>query len=94
MSIGILAGCPKPLFQIQPSETKLATVGTKTASKEEMIEWAVEAYPNAPWFRLRDKPGGKIIAKNEHIADALAVVHAGLETDQFAQFMTMYRSAA
>lgn len=77
----------KPLIQVQPFETKLATVGTKTASKEEMIEWADEAYPDAPWMRV--KKTNKMLGKNEHLADAVAVAHAGLKTDQFLQIMEM-----
>jgi Holliday junction resolvasome RuvABC endonuclease subunit len=91
IALGILASCPVPLIQVQPAETKLAAVGTKTASKQEMIEWATETYPKAPWLRLRDKPDGKILNDNEHLADAVAVVHAGVRTDEFkrlAAFMT------
>lgn len=88
--VGILGGCPKPLIQVQPFETKLATVGTKTASKEEMIEWAEETYPDAPWIRLR----GRMTLKNEHLADALAVSHAGVNTDEFRRMIALYRQAA
>jgi len=88
-SVGMLASCPIPLIQVQPFETKLATVGTKTASKEEMIEWAVEHYPDAPWIRR----AGKMTLKNEHLADAVAVAHAGIKTDQFQQLLAMWRGA-
>jgi len=88
VAIGILAACPKPLIQVQPFETKLATVGTKTASKEEMIEWATTRFPNAPWLRARS--GKKqIVNANEHLADAVAIAHAGIETDQFLQLRAM-----
>lgn len=83
--LGILASCPVPLIQVQPTETKMATVGTKTASKEEMIEWAAETYPDAPWLRHKSKGRMVLTNKNEHLADATAVVHAGLKTDQFQQ---------
>jgi Holliday junction resolvasome RuvABC endonuclease subunit len=91
ISIGILANCPIPLIQVQPFETKLATVGTKTASKEEMIEWAVGEFPNGPWLRNK---AGKPLNKNEHLADAVAVAYAGIRTDQFLQLLAMWRSAA
>lgn len=90
IATALVASCPVPVIQVQPTETKLATVGTKTASKEEMIEWAVETYPNAPW--IRDKKG-KIINKNEHLADAVAVAHAGVQTDQFEQLLALLRSS-
>lgn len=93
-SVGMLASCPVPLIQVQPFETKLATVGTKTASKEEMIEWAGEKYPDAPWIRKKVKGELKLVNKNEHLADAVAVAHAGIATDQFQQLLAMWRSKA
>ena len=91
MVIGILGGSPISLIQVQPWETKLSTVGTKTASKEEMIEWAVEAYPDAPWIRTKRKGVMELTKANEHLADAVAVAHAGVKTDQFKQLVTMWR---
>jgi hypothetical protein len=93
ISIGLLASCPKPLIQVQPFETKMATVGTKTASKEEMIIWATEKFPDAPWLRAK---GGKkqVLNSNEHLADAVAIAHAGIATDQFLQLMAMRRTRA
>lgn len=87
--LGLLASCPVPLIQVQPTETKVATVGTKTASKEEMIEWAAETYPDAPWLRHKHKGAMRLSNKNEHLADAAAVVHAGLKTDQFQQLRAL-----
>jgi len=98
-----VATCPVSVIQVQPSETKMATVGTKTASKEEMIEWAGEAYPDAPWERYSADTvrKGKIIRRKgdicdseEHVADAVAVAHAGILTDQFQQLLAMLRSKA
>lgn len=92
IAIGMLAGCTKPLIQVQPSETKLATVGTKTASKDEMIDWAVETYPDAAWLKAKSKGVMRFIAKNEHMADACAIAHAGIKTDQFLQLVAMLRT--
>ena len=89
ISIGILSNCPIPLIQVQPFETKLATVGTKTASKEEMIEWAVAEFPNGPWLRNK---AGKPLNKNEHLADAVAVAYAGIRTDQFKGLLAMWKA--
>lgn len=85
VATAVMAFCPVPLIQVQPNETKLATVGTKTASKQEMIEWAVETYPNAPWLMHRGKPK----LDNEHLADACAIIHAGVKTDEFLRFCAM-----
>lgn len=94
IAIGILAACPIPLIQVQAYETKLFTVGTKTASKEEMIEWATETYPDAPWIRHKHKGQLVLSNANEHLADAVAVAHAGIKTDQFQQLMAMWKQAA
>lgn len=100
IAIGILANCPVPLFEVQPFETKLATVGTRTASKEDMIYWASELYPDAPWIRgTRKRKGGAveknaILDCNEHLADAIAIAHAGVKTEQFKQLMAMLRATA
>lgn len=67
--LGVLASSPLPIIQVAPLETKLATVGTKTATKPEMIEWATSRFPNAGWLRHR----GSLTAANEHLADAVAV---------------------
>jgi len=93
VAVGILGGCPKPLIQVQPSETKLATVGTKTASKDEVIEWAVETYPDAQWLRVKRKGVLELVAKNEHCADACAIATAGIKTEQFLSVIEMWRSS-
>lgn len=92
ISIGILANSTKPLIQVQPSETKMATVGTKTASKPEMVEWAVEKYPGAPWLYRKLRGKMELVKKNEHLADAIAVAYAGITTDQFLQVLAMWRA--
>jgi Holliday junction resolvasome RuvABC endonuclease subunit len=91
--VGLLASCPVPLIQVMPSETKLATVGTKTASKAEMIEWAAETYPSGPWIKRKSKGEMVLTNANEHLADACAVVYAGVKTDQFQQVRSMYLTA-
>lgn len=93
ISIGILAACPLPLIQVLPHEVKMAAVGHKQAAKEEMIEWAMSKYPHLPWL-LQEKNGkgfkkGEPVAANEHLADAVAIVHAGIATEQFAQALSI-----
>lgn len=96
ISVGLLAflGLDVPVIEVQPSETKLATVGTKTASKQEMIEWAVETYPSAPWIRRKLKGELVLTNANEHLADALAVVHAGIRTGDFQRLKAVSLAAA
>lgn len=90
--VGILAACPLPLIEVTPSEVKLAAVGFKTASKEEMIEWAMKKFPDAPWKMRKSKGVMVPVADNEHLADACAAIEAGLKTQQFKQAAAFLRA--
>lgn len=80
------------VVDVSPTETKMATVGYKGASKAEMIEWAAKAYPNAPWLRRKLKGEMVMMNDNEHLADAVAIAHAGVKTPMFQQAMVAARS--
>lgn len=69
-----------PVIQLRPEELKVAACNKKTASKKEMIEWAVSHFPDENWLKSRS---GTIIGDNEHIADALAAIVAGVATNEF-----------
>lgn len=88
--IGVYAGLKPPFCEVSPAEAKKAAVGTRTASKQEMIEWAVARFPNAPWRMHR----GKATLDNEHLADALAIVLAGLKTPAFQQTIAILRASS
>jgi len=80
ITLGIMATMqPKPI-EVTPQQTKLQSVGVRTATKGEMIEWAVGLYPDAPWQR---STVGRIMNANEHLADACGVIHAGLVTPEW-----------
>lgn len=92
MVIGLLAACPTPVIQVFPRESKKLAVGSPNADKSEMIDWAYRKFPDAPW-RYRTLKGKQILKKdNEHLADAIAAVNAGLQTEQFRQVLAMYKS--
>lgn len=93
LAIGVLASSPIPIIQVQPFETKLATVGTKTASKEEMMEWAYERHPDAPWRTRKFKGKTLKTNDNEHLADACAIAEAGIRTQQFRQLLALWKAA-
>lgn len=88
--IGVLAACPIPLIEVTPIELKLAVIGKKTASKEEIIAKMVGMYPHEDWYVRKVKGVQALTAKNEHIADALGAVVAGLGTSQFQQVMSIF----
>lgn len=78
----MLAGSlPIPPVQVTPNEVKMAATGSKTSSKQEMIDWAIGLYPDLGWYYSR----GSLQKKNEHIADAIAVAHAGILTNEYSR---------
>tara|TARA_B100000929_G_scaffold108179_1_gene85732 strand:- start:48402 stop:48983 length:582 start_codon:yes stop_codon:yes gene_type:complete len=87
--IGLLASIQIPMIQVTPTEVKVAATNKKTASKKEMIEWATQAYPDAGWLTKKVKGIVSFTDKNEHPADALAAIYAGVKTEQFQQLLAM-----
>lgn len=75
------------LIEVTATESKKIFTGDKTASKEKMIQKAIELYPNADWPMHR----GKIAGKAEHIADAIAAIHAGVKTPLFQNLRRLYQ---
>lgn len=79
----LIASINPPPIEVTPIEVKVAYMGSKSASKQAIIEKAVKTYPDLPWYYH----GEKLQNKNEHLADAIAIVHAGILTDQFKQIL-------
>lgn len=79
ISLGIIASIVPAPIEVTPMQTKVHSIGIKTATKHEMIEWAARTYPDAPWLRK----GDRLLNANEHLADAIGVVHAGLMTPEW-----------
>lgn len=92
---GVLGGLRAqgiPFFEMTPTEVKLAAHGTKTATKQQMIQWGVNAHPEAPWPTYR-RGGQDVIseAKAEHMADAIGAIYAGIASNQFKQSLQFMR---
>lgn len=86
--LGSLAAEGIQIIEVTPTETKQALAGKKTASKAEMIEAAIAYYPEANWPRQ----GNRIVAgKAEHMADAIAAIHAGVNTPLFQNLLQLLR---
>tara|TARA_R110000744_G_scaffold376175_2_gene490254 strand:- start:3829 stop:4377 length:549 start_codon:yes stop_codon:yes gene_type:complete len=85
--IGLLAVIEKPLIQVTAKQVKEAAVGDGTASKNDMILWAVSRHPDADWLKSKDR----VLGKNEHLADAIASIEAGLLTEDFKSAIAMYK---
>lgn len=101
--IGLLAATSrcstyKPaLIQVLPQEVKLSIPdGSKNTSKEEIIEWAVQKWPEAGWQKVQKGTkfqfpdlGLKLGQHVEHPADACAAINAGIRTDDFRNIVSI-----
>lgn len=91
--LGALRASNIPFFEQTPTEVKLCTVGSKTASKEEMIKWMMAKHPEANW-PMYTQHGVQLVseAKAEHMADAIGAIYAGLASVSFQQLLKMWSS--
>lgn len=79
MCIGILSAIRasgKPFHLLTPTDLKVMACRSKTASKADMIQWAVQKYPHLNW--PRNTKGEVIASKAEHMADACAAAEYGV----------------
>jgi len=88
--LGALRANGIPFFEVTPTEVKLASFGSKTATKKEMIKWAVDNHPKANW-PLHKVKGTYLISDGtaEHMADAVATIYAGLAGNTYKQYMKL-----
>ena len=91
IAVGVLSSAPIPVIQVTPNDTKMCAVGKRTASKNEMINWAYEKYPDVNWITKRRKGVLQLTNANEHLADAIAVIYAGIQSDQFKQLLQVLK---
>ncbi len=90
--IGLLASLPIPIIQVTAQENKVRAVNHKTASKEEMIAWASKKFPKAPWIKRKLKGEEVMVEKNEHLADAIGAINAGVQTDEWRNISSFMSS--
>lgn len=84
--LGAIRSLGIPLIEVTPTEVKVTFTGNKTATKEEMIAEAIKLYPLANFPNQR----GRITAKAEHVADAIAAIHAGVNTPMFQNLLRLF----
>jgi hypothetical protein len=89
IAVGVLSSCPVPIIEVSPMEVKFAVLPNKKikVTKDYIIQWAVKLWPTANWLRARD---AHIIKDNEHLADALATVMAGIATPEFQRLIAIH----
>ena len=74
------------LVEVTAFEVKKTFTGNKNATKQAMIDRALELYPEANFPRQ----GQRVVAKAEHVADAVASIHAGVLTPTFQNLMRLF----
>lgn len=97
MCVGILGSLRAqgiPFIEVTPTEVKMIATGRKTATKNDMIQWAVNQHPEANW-PYHNRNGQQLISetKAEHMADAVAAIHAGFQTNAFQSLIPFLKSA-
>lgn len=88
--LGAMRASAVPFFEVTATEVKMAGPGIKTATKKEMIEWAMKQHPEGNWPTYKEK--GEILvseSKAEHMADAVAAIHAGIACNPFQQLLSI-----
>jgi hypothetical protein len=87
--LGALRTSGIPFFELSEAEVKMASLGKKgKTTKQEMIDWATQEHQEVSWPRHN----GQINAsKAEHMADAVAAIHAGIESKLFQQMLAILR---
>lgn len=83
------------IIEVTASEVKRAFTNNKNATKQQMIDAGVDFYPMANWPR-HDRNGkafkkGDLKNEAEHVADALAAIHAGVLTPVFQNLLRLLR---
>jgi len=94
--VGILAGLRAmgiPFHEVNANEVKLATGLKKTATKRDIINWAMGKHPEANWPMYK-RNGEELVSEAlaEHQADAVAAIYAGLSCSSFQQMLSFSKS--
>ena len=92
--LGGLRGAGVPFFEVTPTEVKTVAVGKKTATKDQMIQWAMKQHPEAPWPMQTKKGVTSVVAGTaEHMSDAVAAIYAGISTADFQRTISFLKVA-
>lgn len=88
--IGSLRAMGIPVIEVTPTEVKISATGKATATKSEMINWAVAKHPEVVWPTYLQK-GKRLVSEStaEHQADATAAIYAGMACNTFQQMLSL-----
>lgn len=87
--LGTITSLGIPLIEVTPTENKKVFTGKPTATKQQMIAQALEFYPDVVFPMYK----GEVQDKAEHLADAIASIHAGVHTPTFQNLMRLFQKA-
>jgi Holliday junction resolvasome RuvABC endonuclease subunit len=88
--LGALRAGGLQFMEVTASEVKVAATGDPTASKKQMIDWAMKTHPEANWPTYTRKGVVKVTESTaEHMADATGAIHAGIKSNQFQQLISL-----
>lgn len=76
------------IIEVDPATVKELFTGNKQATKREMIDMAVSLFPNADWPRHGKQQ--RIKNDAEHMADAVAIINAGMQSPAFVKYLEQY----
>lgn len=89
--LGVLGSVKAENFIYVTPQSVKKIVGNPEATKAEVVAWASERHPEAPWPLWR----GKInISQAEHMADAIVAIYAAAQTPEFKQLILEYKNAS
>lgn len=90
---GILGSLARDFYfvGVTPIDAKKASVGTNTATKEEVISWVHTTFPELPVPTIKSKGVTRIVKKFEHEADSIAIAYAGIQTSEFLNFFNEWK---
>jgi hypothetical protein len=82
----------KPFIPVSPQDIKKIVTGVNSGSKDDVIKWATELYPNLPWLYKTRLGVKSLIDNNEHLADSVGAFHAGIKSKMFFDLIAKYSS--
>lgn len=85
-----------PVVYLTYSQLKMAATNTQNATKKQMISWAKSKFPDAPWLchtrkGKTHKKGDPDDTRNEHLADSIAAIEAGVQDPEFLSILGILR---
>ena len=87
--LGAVRSLDIPYFQVGATENKRVFTGNPNATKKQMISQLIEFYPEI--ILPEGKTKGSVADKAEHIADATASIHSGVNTTEFRTVLEILR---